>query len=86
MQAAFIYKGVREAIPGIGLETDMVLLSGTECGVRIIPYAVIKKLDEKLHEIQEEIELAWNQGLKIPEWLKPESADSDLDNLPELYL
>jgi hypothetical protein len=86
VQAAFIFKAVREAVAGIGLETDMVLLSGIERGVRILPHAAIKKLDENLHEIQEGIQLAWNQGLKIPDWLKPESPDSDLDNLPELYL
>jgi hypothetical protein len=86
VQAAFIFQGVREAVPGIGQETDMILLSGMERGVRIIPYSVIRKLDENLHQIQEGIRLAWNEGLKVPDWLKPESADSDLENLPELYL
>lgn len=86
VQAAFIFRGVREAVSGIGLETEMVLLSGMERGVRIVPYAVIEKLDQELSEIQQGIQLAWNQGLRIPDWLKPESPDSDLDNLPELYL
>jgi hypothetical protein len=86
VQAAFIFRGVREAVPGVGLETDMVLLSGTERGVRIIPYSVIEKLDQELSEIQAGIQKAWNQGLKIPDWLKQESADSDIENLPEIYI
>ncbi len=86
VQAVYIFRGVREAVSGIGIETDMVLLSGTERGFRMIPYAVIERLDRELSEIQSEIQTGWSRGLKIPEWLKPESSDSDLDNLPELYL
>ncbi|MGB0063729.1 MAG: hypothetical protein WBP85_04720 [Terracidiphilus sp.] len=86
VQAAFIFRGVREAVSGIGLETEMVLLSGTERGVRIVPHSIVDKLEQELAEIQSGLQRAWNQGLKIPEWLKQESSDSDLDNLPELYL
>jgi len=86
VQAGFIFRGVREAVSGIGLETDMVLLSGTERGFRIIPYSVIERLDQELSQVQAGIQMAWSQGLKIPEWLKTESPDSDLDNLPEPYL
>lgn len=86
VQAAFIFRGVREAVSGIGLETDMVLLSGTERGVKIIPYGVIERLEREITEIQSGLQRAWSQGLKLPEWLKQESSDSDLDNLPEIYL
>ena len=86
VQAAFVFRGVREAVSGIGLETGMVLLSGTERGVRVIPHGIVDRLEQELTDIQSGIQRAWNQGLKLPEWLKQESTDSDLDNLPELYV
>lgn len=86
VQASFIFRGVREAVSGIGLETDMVLLSGTERGVKVIPRGIIDRLEQELTDIQSGIQRAWSQGLKIPEWIKQETTESDLENLPELYV
>lgn len=86
VQASFIFRGVREAVSGIGLETEMVLLSGTERGARVIPRGIVDRIEQELADIQSGIQRAWNQGLKIPEWLKQETTESDLDNLPELYV
>ncbi len=86
VQAAFIFHGVREAVSGIGLETEMILLSGMERGIRVIPHGIVDRLEQEMTDIQSGIQRAWNQGLKLPEWIKQETTDSDLDNLPELYV
>src|SRR5579863_9455527 len=51
VQAAFVFRGVREAVSGIGLETGMVLLSGTERGVRVIPHGIVDRLEQELTDI-----------------------------------
>jgi hypothetical protein len=81
VQAAFIFKEVRDSVAGVGLGTDMVLLSGIERGVRIIPHKTVKELDDNLPDIQEGVAAAWATGLKIPDWLKRESAESDLNDV-----
>lgn len=83
VQAAFIFKEVRESISGVGLGTDMLLVSGIEWGIRYIPHPEVKQLEKALPELREGIQLAWNKGLKIPDWIKQESPDSDLSDLPE---
>lgn len=82
-RAAFIFGEVRESVSSVGLGTDMLLLSGMERGVRTIPYAEIKELDEKIPELRKGIQLSFNQEVTVSDWLKPESPDSDLSDIPE---
>jgi 20S proteasome alpha/beta subunit len=65
--AAFVFREVSRSVSGVGLGTDMWLL--TERREYRLPAVKTKELESVTPEISDVIAEAWNSKVKIPKWL-----------------
>lgn len=68
MLAAFVFREVSRSVSGVGLGTDIQLLTATRGWTRFPP-SDAERLGKEVPELADTIGEAWNAKVKIPDWL-----------------
>lgn len=68
MLAAFVFREVSRSVSGVGLGTNIQLLTAKRSWHKFPP-GDAERLGKEIPELAETIAEAWNTKVKIPEWL-----------------
>jgi 20S proteasome alpha/beta subunit len=70
--ASFVFREVSQSVSGVGLGTDMIFMEHENLRFHNIAAAKVKELEGIVPSVTDAIVKAWNQEIKVPDWLKNE--------------